>query len=275
MVMDTAVLKLTQLGFSEYEARAYTALLKENPLTAYEIAKSSGIPTSKIYEVIKKLENRQTVQSIHGERSKMFIPVSPDELIQNYKSVMEARLSAVRSELGDIKGGMDTSYTWHIRDYDNFIIRAKRMVETALETVLLLTWPSEMDTLLPSLHGAEDRGVKIAAIHYGPANIKAGQTYIHPAEGTIYSEKGARGFVLVADSFPPAVLSSQGMVAWVPTIEFSVNIRNLPTTQWLKCIFRTRFITCGLLEEDGEIWDEAGRLIAISRQIAQYRTHTK
>jgi hypothetical protein len=81
--------------------------------------------------------------------------------------------------------------------------------------------------------------------------------------------------LLVADSFPPAVLSSQGMVAWVPTIEFSVNIRNIPTTQWLKCIFRTRFITCGLLEEDGEIWDEAGRLVAISRQIAQYRTNTK
>jgi acyl-CoA thioesterase len=80
---------------------------------------------------------------------------------------------------------------------------------------------------------------------------------------------------LVADSFPPAVLTSQGMVAWVPTIEFSVNIRNIPTTQWLKCIFRTRFITCGLLEEDGEIWDEAGRLIAISRQIAQYRALTK
>ena len=39
--------------------------------------------------------------------------------------------------------------------------------------------------------------------------------------------------------------------------------------------FRTRFITCGLLEEDGEIWDETGQLIAISRQIAQYRIHTK
>ena len=81
--------------------------------------------------------------------------------------------------------------------------------------------------------------------------------------------------LLIADAFPPAVLSSQGMVAWVPTIEFSVNIRNIPTTQWLKCIFRTRFITCGLLEEDGEIWDQKGELIAISRQIAQYRAHTK
>ena len=77
--------------------------------------------------------------------------------------------------------------------------------------------------------------------------------------------------LLIADSFPPAVLSSQGMVAWVPTIELSVNIRHIPTTDWLKCSFRTCFISCGLLEEDGVIWDQKGELIAISRQIAQYR----
>ena len=81
--------------------------------------------------------------------------------------------------------------------------------------------------------------------------------------------------LLIADAFPPAVLTSQGMVAWVPTLEFSVNIRNIPTTAWLKCIFRTRFITCGLLEEDGEIWDQNGKLVAISRQIAQYRVNPK
>ena len=80
--------------------------------------------------------------------------------------------------------------------------------------------------------------------------------------------------LLIADAFPPAVLSSQGMVAWVPTIEFSVNILSLAATNWLKCIFRTRFITCGLLEEDGEIWDQSGNLVAISRQIAQYRAQT-
>ena len=85
----------------------------------------------------------------------------------------------------------------------------------------------------------------------------------------------ALSILLIADSFPPAVLSSQGMVAWVPTLECSVNIRNLPGTRWLKCIFRTRFITCGLLEEDGEIWDQNGDLVAISRQIAQYKPRQK
>ncbi len=76
---------------------------------------------------------------------------------------------------------------------------------------------------------------------------------------------------LAADAFPPPVLASHGLVAWVPTIEFSVNIRSIPRTAWLKCLFRTRFINCGLLEEDGEVWDENGELVAISRQIAQFR----
>jgi len=77
--------------------------------------------------------------------------------------------------------------------------------------------------------------------------------------------------LLVADAFPPAVLSSQGMVAWVPTLEYSVSFRNMPVTDWLKCVFSTRYITCGLLEEDGEIWDADDNLVAISRQTAQYK----
>jgi hypothetical protein len=76
---------------------------------------------------------------------------------------------------------------------------------------------------------------------------------------------------LVADAFPPPIFASQGLIAWVPTIELTVNIRNIPVTKWLKCIFRTHFINCGLLEADGEIWDENGELVAISRQIAQFR----
>jgi acyl-CoA thioesterase len=81
----------------------------------------------------------------------------------------------------------------------------------------------------------------------------------------------ALGLVLMADAFPPPVMSTLGPVAWVPTIEFSVNIRAIPKSTWLKAHFRSRFITCGLVEEDGEIWDESGELVLLSRQIAQFR----
>ncbi|MGM0453888.1 MAG: thioesterase family protein [Thermodesulfobacteriota bacterium] len=76
---------------------------------------------------------------------------------------------------------------------------------------------------------------------------------------------------LVVDSFPPAVFASQGMTAWVPTVELTVSVRNLPASRWLKCVFRTRFISCGVLEEDGQVWDENDELVAVSRQIALFR----
>ncbi len=198
--MKAAINRLTQLGFSEYEARAYAALLRESPLTAYEIAKNSGIPSSKIYEVIKRLEHKQTVQSIHGERSKMFIPASPDEFIQNFRASMEGRLLSLKNELKDIKIGMDTSYTWHIRDYEGLIIKAKRMINTAQETILLLTWPMELKLLLDSIRDTEPRNVRTAVIHYGATTLKIKQLYIHPIEDTIFSERDVRGFTLVADS---------------------------------------------------------------------------
>lgn len=200
-MMKTAVLKLTQLGLSEYEAKAYVALLRENPASAYEIAKNSGIPTSKIYEVIKKLEYRQMIQSIHGERSRrLFIPVSPDEFIQNFRTATEENLQAVKNELKDVKTGIDTSYTWHMKEYKNLIIRAKRMLETARETILLSIWPIEMGALSEAISDTEKRDVKIAVVHYGATNIKISRLYRHPVEDTIYAQKKTRGFALVADS---------------------------------------------------------------------------
>ncbi len=77
--------------------------------------------------------------------------------------------------------------------------------------------------------------------------------------------------LLMIDAFPPPILASHGMVAWVPTIELSVNIRSVPVTNWLKCVFRSRYVNDGMVEEDGEVWDENNALVAISRQISQFR----
>lgn len=78
----------------------------------------------------------------------------------------------------------------------------------------------------------------------------------------------AFALMLIADAFPPTVFNARLPVAWVPTVEMTTQIRGIPAKGWLRCKFSTRFITGGVLEEDGEIWDSSGRLVALSRQLA-------
>jgi sugar-specific transcriptional regulator TrmB len=49
---------LMAVGFGDYEARAYCALLLQSPANGYQVAKQSGIPRGKIYECLERLVAR-------------------------------------------------------------------------------------------------------------------------------------------------------------------------------------------------------------------------
>jgi len=78
----------------------------------------------------------------------------------------------------------------------------------------------------------------------------------------------AIGLLLAADAFPPPVFNSDMPMAWVPTVELTVHIRAVPAPGPLRVAFRNRFIHDGLLDEEGELWDSGGTLVAQCRQLA-------
>lgn len=78
----------------------------------------------------------------------------------------------------------------------------------------------------------------------------------------------AIGLLLAADAFPPPIFNWDMPAAWVPTVELTVHIRGNPAPGPLRVAFRDRFIHDGLVDEEGEIWDSTGKLVAQSRQIA-------
>ena len=76
--------------------------------------------------------------------------------------------------------------------------------------------------------------------------------------------------VFFADAFPPPVLNLGAVqTPWVPTLEMTVHVRARPAPGLLRAWFRTRALMHGYLEEDGEIWDSTGTLVAMSRQLAR------
>lgn len=76
------------------------------------------------------------------------------------------------------------------------------------------------------------------------------------------------GLLVAVDGFPPTIFNADLPLGWTPTVELTAHVRGVPVEGWLRCVFTTRFVTGGYLEEDGEAWDASGRLIAQSRQLA-------
>lgn len=78
----------------------------------------------------------------------------------------------------------------------------------------------------------------------------------------------AHGVVQATDALPPAIFAGDIAVGWTPTVELSIQVREPAPQGWLACRFTTRFVNSGMLEEDGEIFDQEGNLVALSRQLA-------
>ncbi|MGC0423367.1 thioesterase family protein [Embleya sp. AB8] len=74
--------------------------------------------------------------------------------------------------------------------------------------------------------------------------------------------------LLAVDALPPTGFDL-GLRGWVPTVELTVHVRARPAPGWLRVALSTRNLAGGFLEEDGEVWDSAGRLVAQSRQLAR------
>lgn len=72
-----------------------------------------------------------------------------------------------------------------------------------------------------------------------------------------------------ADILPPVVINKYGALGWVPTITLTTLIRQLPTTKKVFADFIARDINKGYFEQDCNIWDLNGNLVASSRQLTR------
>ena len=71
-----------------------------------------------------------------------------------------------------------------------------------------------------------------------------------------------------SDAFPPSVFGLMGNIGWVPTVELTVHVRRAPVPGWILGEFVTEDLQDNRIIESGCLWDEAGHLVAQSRQVA-------
>jgi hypothetical protein len=73
---------------------------------------------------------------------------------------------------------------------------------------------------------------------------------------------------LAVDALPPVIFGI-ARAGWSPTVELTWHMRGLPAPGLLRVAARSRLVSGGWFDEESEVWDSAGCLVAQSRQIAR------
>jgi acyl-coenzyme A thioesterase PaaI-like protein len=79
---------------------------------------------------------------------------------------------------------------------------------------------------------------------------------------------------LAVDGLPPVVFGL-GAAGWAPTVELTWYMRGVPVPGPLRVATRCRHVSGGWFDEEAEVWDAAGQLVAQSRQIARVGRNKK
>lgn len=153
--------QLQQLGFREYEAKAYIALLKEHPLNGYALAKLSGVPRANIYGVLQKLEERSAVVAVSTAEGTMYSPIAPEDLIARLSNHIGAVLSAAQRGLEALATPVKQTYVQNLEGSDQLLESARDLINATNERLLIALWQPEAGALAEALSEAEARGVAI------------------------------------------------------------------------------------------------------------------
>jgi hypothetical protein len=73
---------------------------------------------------------------------------------------------------------------------------------------------------------------------------------------------------MAVDGLPPVVFGL-GATGWAPTVELTWHMRAVPSPGPLAVQTLSRHVGGGWFDEEAEVWDSAGRLVAQSRQMAR------
>jgi len=143
---------LHELGLTQYETRAYFALLDKGALTASQISEYAEVPYSKVYEVLASLEKKGWIKAERGRPSKYY-PKSPSEALEAAKLRLEEMTKAweqtILSELQPLyekRGIREKPDIWILRGEFSILAKLKELLDKAKKEVMIAA-PSLPKTL--------------------------------------------------------------------------------------------------------------------------------
>lgn len=220
MDLHETIQTLEKLGLSNYEAKAYFAILSEPPLTGYKLSKVSGVPRSRIYETIEKLAAKGLILTQDGETS-LVKPVSFETFLERKENETRQNIDSLRKALSKIKKPPEDLGIWNISGRDQILEASLQLVSQSKKHVYLEGFGKDLLLFKDALLKAEERKVSIFGVYCGDTKVEIGNLSSHRGEVcfscqdialSVDSEQALVGYTFPADHANVALTKNPGIV---------------------------------------------------------------
>jgi sugar-specific transcriptional regulator TrmB len=187
---------LKDLGFSQYEAACYMALVSHHPVNGSQLSKVSGIARSRIYDVLRNLIAKGYVMDVGAGQ---YVPLPPDELIRRLKKTFANHITAFEELMAGVSRKDDVEYVWTLTGYETIMEKAREMIRSATVEIYVRLFPKAGRHLDKYLTHADKRGVKIRYVAMGEIQKKFDVQVMHPNHDLLQKTIGGRSLEVIVD----------------------------------------------------------------------------
>jgi len=179
-MMTDLINDLTRVGFTEYEAKVYLALLEDHPATGYQLSKSSGVPRSMTYETLGRLRKRGVAMETVEGRATLYHPLPPSILLDRYEENRKLLLEELRAGLDHYVTTLDQEKIWSISGKQQTMAYMVQMIRQAQEEIFMVLTDEIIEHLYQDLTDADSRGLTLNFLLTGEAKLPFGNVTYHP-----------------------------------------------------------------------------------------------
>lgn len=162
---------LQQFGFTQYESQIYEALITiDEPLDASAIVKRSGVPRSKVYEVLYKMGEKGMVLESTVEKKRLYRPLPLNSAIEKLRRDFDRSLDQLKSIQAQKKPIDDR--VWSLKDDESINSLVSELLESASTSIVYSGWADDISQHLATIEEKFTNGISVELHSIGELNTK-------------------------------------------------------------------------------------------------------
>lgn len=200
--MERIIQVLRQFNYTESEGKVYMALLQNGPQTGYEVSKSSGVPRSKVYNILEMLVSRGVVVTSTANKSVLYRAESIDRLSSLVQATVDQGIQELKQEAQQYTHAVDDEQIWKMSGYMCIMDKCKEMIRMSKESLMIQVWQEELNGEVDQLLCEKENELNLLVILYDSnENYQTGLSHVykHGFEKDKLKETGCRWLTVVAD----------------------------------------------------------------------------